>query len=167
MKKTIITRRITIDAPKEKVWDSLADFGNVQNMSPNVSKSYLTSDQKNGLGATRHCDFVSMGAQVEEKITAWNEGVSLRIEMFDPKHLPMMQGMQAYFEISEQGNKTALKGILEYGMSNVIGDFLNSVKMRQMNIKSWEQFLAGIKFNVENDENVDQKTILDLMAVEE
>ncbi len=167
MKKTIITRKITIDAPKEKVWNTLADFGNVQNLSPNVSKSYLTSDQISGLGATRHCDFVSMGAQVEEKIIAWNEGVSLRIEMFDPKHLPMMQGMQAYFEISEQGNKTALKGILEYGMSNVIGDFLNSVKMRQMNIKSWEQFLAGIKFNVENDENVDQKTILDLMAVEE
>ncbi len=87
--------------------------------------------------------------------------------MFDPKNLPMMLGMQAYFEISDQGNKTALKAIFEYGMSNAVGDFLNSVKMRKMNIKSWEQFLAGIKYNVENDENVDQKTILDLMSVQE
>ncbi len=70
MKKTIIIRRVVIDAPKEKVWASLADFGNVQNLSPNVSKSYLTSDQISGLGATRHCDFTSMGAQVEEKIIA-------------------------------------------------------------------------------------------------
>ena len=51
MKKTIIIRRVVIDAPKEKVWASLADFGNVQNLSPNVSKSFLTSDQISGLGA--------------------------------------------------------------------------------------------------------------------
>ena len=79
----------------------------------------------------------------------------------------MMQGMQASFEISHQGNRTLLKGVFEYGMSNVVGDFLNSIKMRKMNIKSWEQFMAGIKYNIENDEKVDQKTKLDVTTVKE
>jgi carbon monoxide dehydrogenase subunit G len=165
MKKTVITRRTIIDASKQKVWETLADFGNVQNLSPNISKSYLTSYKQNGIGATRHCDFTTMGAQVDEKIIEWNEGVSLRIELFNPKNLPMMQEIQAYFEIKEQGNSTSLEGIFEYEMSNVVGDFLNSIKMRKMNIKSWEQFMAGIKHYVENDENVDQKTKLDLTVV--
>jgi carbon monoxide dehydrogenase subunit G len=167
MKKTTITRSIKINASKEKVWEALADFGNVQNLSPNVAKSYLTSDTKNGLGATRHCDFTSMGAQVEEKITEWNEGHSLRIELYDPKNLPMMRGMNAYFEVAEQGDKTKLQGTFEYGMSNALGSFLNSIKMRKMNEKNWEQFMAGIKHNVETNEVVDKTTKLDLSLVEQ
>ena len=61
MSKTVISRKVIIDAPKQKVWDALADFGNVQNMSPNIAKSYLTTEQVNGVGAERHCDFTAMG----------------------------------------------------------------------------------------------------------
>lgn len=167
MKKTVITRKVLIKASKEQVWELLADFGNVMNMSPNISKSYLTSDKKNGLGATRHCDFTAMGAQVEEKIIEWNDGTSLKIELFDPKNLPMMRGMNAFFELNSKGNATELKAIFEYSMSNAFGEFLNGIKMRNMNIKSWEQFIAGIKYKVEKGENVDKKTILDLTIFEE
>ena len=81
MKKTIIERSITINASKQKAWEALADFGNVQNLSPNIKKSYLTSDDTVGLGSTRHCDFYSLGASVDEKIIEWNEGKSIRIEL--------------------------------------------------------------------------------------
>ena len=66
MKQTVISKKVKINASKDKVWDALADFGNVQNLSPNISKSYSTTDQKNGVGAERHCDFTMMGANVEE-----------------------------------------------------------------------------------------------------
>ena len=165
MKKTVIDRQIIIAAPKQKVWDTLADFGNVMNLSPNITKSYLTSEQKNGLGATRHCDFLAMGAEVDEKISQWDEGHSLTIDLFNPKNLPMMKGMQAHFEVSEEKGQTRLKGKFEYGISNPIGKFLNKIKMRSMNIKSWEQFMAGIKHNVESGEKVDKKTKLNLSSV--
>jgi carbon monoxide dehydrogenase subunit G len=165
MEKTIINRSVTINASKEKVWNVLADFGNVQNLSPNVVKSYLTSEKENGVGASRHCNFASMGAQVDERITEWNEGRSFRISLYNPKNLPMMKDIEALFEVAEADNKTVLKGTFEYGMSNALGKFLNSVKLRNVNIKSWEQFMAGIKHNVETGEKVSKETKLDFSDV--
>ena len=49
MKKTTIESKVKINAPKDKVWDILSDFGNVQKLSPGIAKSYLTSDTKNGI----------------------------------------------------------------------------------------------------------------------
>ena len=53
MSKTVISRKVIIDAPKQKVWDALADFGNVQNMSPNIAKSYLTTEQVNSAAGSK------------------------------------------------------------------------------------------------------------------
>ncbi|MFT6502258.1 MAG: carbon monoxide dehydrogenase subunit G [Crocinitomicaceae bacterium] len=165
MKKTIIDRKITINAPKHEVWDALADFGNVMNMSPNIAKSYLISDKKSGIGAQRHCDFTVMGAQVDEKITQWDEGNSMTIELYNLKRMPMMKEVQARFEVSEKEGKAVLNARFEYLISNPIGRFMNLVKMRKMNIKSWEAFMAGIQYHVETGENIDNTTRLDLSKV--
>jgi carbon monoxide dehydrogenase subunit G len=167
MKKTIITRKVAINASKKKVWEALADFGNVQSLSPNVAKSYLTSDQQSGVGATRHCDFAAMGAQVEERIVAWEEGESMKIDIYQSKNMPMITGMEAEFKISEEGESTVITGTFEYGMTNIIGNFLNSITMKKMNEKAWVQFLAGIKHNVETGEKVNKDTSLDLAPIQE
>ena len=49
--------------------------------SPGVLKSQVTSDQQEGVGATRHCYFAVNGATAEEKIIEWKEGESLKIEV--------------------------------------------------------------------------------------
>ena len=165
MSKTIITRKVIIDAPKQKVWDALADFGNVQNMSPNIAKSYLTTEQVNGLGAERHCDFTTMGAQVEERIVEWNEGESLKIDIYERKNMPMIADILASFNLEESDNKVILLASFEYSMSSGLGNVMNSLVMKKMNIKSWELFIAGIKHHIETGENVDKETQLDLSAV--
>jgi carbon monoxide dehydrogenase subunit G len=166
MKKTVITGRVAINAPKQRVWSALADFGNVQCLSPNIEKSYLTSDQKNGVGATRHCDFVSMGSEVEERIVEWNEGESLKIEIYESKNIPMIKGMEAEFKVSEEGGSTVVIGIFKYGMTNVFGGLLNSLTMKKMNQKAWIKFIAGIKHHVETGEDVKKETLLELSYVE-
>lgn len=167
MKKTIIMRKVAINAPKQKVWEALADFGNVKYLSPNIIKSYLTSDQESGVGATRHCEFASMGAQVEERIVAWDEGETLKIDIYRSKNMPMITGMEAEFQVSEEGDSTVVTGTFEYGMTNIIGNILNSVTMKKMNQKAWIQFLAGIKHHLETSENVNTDTNLDLSPVQE
>ena len=166
MKKTRIESEVVINASKEKVWAALADFGNVQNLSPGIAKSYLTSDLKNGIGATRHCDFTVMGGQVEEKIIEWEEGSTMKIELYDAKNIPMIRGMQALFKLKSVENGTVLTSIFEYNMSNIVGDMLNNLKMKKMNKKTWVHFLAGIKHYTETGETVNQKTKLDLASVE-
>lgn len=165
MKKTIITRKVVINAPKQKVWEALADFGNVEHLSPNIAKSYLTSDQQNGIGTTRHCDFVSMGAQVEERIVEWKEGESMKIEIYESQNMPMITGMAAKFEVSDKGESTVVSGTFEYGMTNLIGSMINSLKMKKMNVNAWVKFVAGIKHHLETGENVSRETKLDLSPV--
>jgi len=46
---------ITINATVKKVWDVLGDIGNIYVWNPGVVHSHSTND-KVGLGATRHCD---------------------------------------------------------------------------------------------------------------
>ena len=166
MKKTTIESKVIINATRDKVWDILSDFGNVQKLSPGIAKSYLTSDTKNGIGATRHCDFTAMGSQVEEKIIEWNDGHSFKIELYDTKNLPLIQGMNASFKLESHNKETILTSIFEYHMNNFIGDLLNSLKMKKMNKKSWVQFMAGIKHYAETGENVNKETKLDLSTVE-
>jgi len=165
MKKTIIKRKVTINAPKEKVWEALADFGNVQTLSPNIVKSVLTSEQKNGIGATRHCDFASMGAQVEERIVGWIEGESIEIDIYGSKNLPMITAMRATFTVSEDRDSTLLTGTFQYGMTNALGGLLNSLAMKKMNAKTWVGFIAGIKHHVETGEHVEKNTQLDKSGV--
>jgi carbon monoxide dehydrogenase subunit G len=165
MKNTTIKNTVIINAKKDRVWEILSDFGNVQNLSPGIAKSYLTSDINNGLGATRHCDFTSMGSQVEEKIIEWNQGNSFKIELYDTKNIPMIKGMNAHFKLEDHNNGTELTTTFEYYMNNFVGDIMNGLKMKKMNEKSWVLFLVGIKHYTETGESVTKETKLDLSAV--
>ena len=167
MKKTIIKRKVPINAPKQKVWEALADFGNVSLLSPNIIKSYLTSEQKQGVGASRHCDFAFMGAQVEERIIEWNEGEFIKIDIYESKNMPMITGMKAEFSLKPDGDATLLTGTIEYEMTNLLGNLMNKLTMRKMNEKAWVSFMAGIKHYVETGVNVEKDTILDITPVKE
>ena len=129
MKKTKITREIEIDASKERVWSIVADFGAMDQASPDVIKSYLTSERKTGVGTERHCDFSFMGASVEEKIIEWNAGESIKIDIYERKNLPFVRDMIAEFKVREENGKTILRASMEYGMSGGIGKLMNVLMM--------------------------------------
>jgi carbon monoxide dehydrogenase subunit G len=170
MKSTLIECKVSIQATKEKVWAALADFGNVYRISPNITSSHLTSDQKNGIGATRHCDLTLMGAQVEERITKWEEGNSLEIEIYEAKNMPMVKDMVATFLIEKNGNEnsnthTILKATFEYRMSNFLGDVMNMMGMKKSFSRSFYRFIAGIKHHVETGNDINRESLLDVNAV--
>ena len=63
---TKLAYEIEIKAPVEKVWEAIADFGNISKFNPSVPTSHLTADQAQGVGTTRHCDLFVPGASIEE-----------------------------------------------------------------------------------------------------
>ena len=162
---TKISREIEIDASKEAVWKAIARFGDICHASPGVLKSHVTSDQQEGVGATRHCDFAMMGANAEEKIIEWNEGESIKIEVYDLKNMPGIDTMQADFKVRQENGKTILRADLDYSMKNVFFDMMNTTVMKRMNIKNWDAVLAGHKKYIETGERVVEKTILELNKV--
>ena len=162
---TTISREIEINKPKEDVWNAIAKFGDICHGSPTVLKSHVTSDQQEGVGATRHCDFTMMGATVEEKIIKWKEGESMSIEIYEFHKLPGMKSMVADFEVRTENGKTILRADLHYSMKNVLFDAMNSLMMKKMNTGNWNALLAGHKKYIETGERVLEDTVLELDKV--
>lgn len=165
MRTTTLTRAIEINASKEKVWKALADFGNICHAHPGILKSFVTSAQKEGVGATRHCDFAMMGATAEERISDWNEGTYLKIEIDQLKNMPGVKTMSADFTIEEKGDKTLLTSTIEYSMKNIMFDLMNTMMMKRMNAGMLDGIVAGHKKYIETGEIVNQKTVLELDKV--
>lgn len=163
---TTIKRKIEINASKEETWKAIANFGDICHGSPGVLKSYVTSQLKKGVGATRHCDFAMMGATAEERITEWKEGESLKIEIYELKKMPGIKSMEAEFAVkSVSANKSLLTATLNYDMKNAFFDVMNTLMMKGMNTKNWNAVLAGHKKYIETGEIVTQKTVLELNKV--
>ncbi len=162
---TTISREIEITKSKEEVWNAIAKFGDICHGSPGVLKSHVTSQQQEGIGATRHCDFAMMGASAEEKITEWKEGESLSIEVYEFNKLPGIKSMTADFEVRTENDKTILRADLHYNMKNALFDMMNILMMKKMNTKNWNAVLAGHKKYIETSERVLENTVLELNKV--
>lgn len=162
---TTIKREISISLPKDKVWRSLADFGNICHGHPAVRKSFVTSAQKEGVGATRHCDFTMMGASAEERIIGWNVENNIKIEVYELHKMPGIDKLTLDLAIRSAGENTILTGIMEYTMKNILFDAMNSLIMQRMNANLLDGIMAGHKLYIETGKIVNENTKLDLTQV--
>lgn len=161
-----IIYEVHIDTPRGRVWEVVADFGNVANSSPLIAASKLTSAVAGGVGATRHCDFAMMGATTEEKIVDWVEGETLGIEITKITRMPLVVDQSAVFRLADDGDGMKLNARLNYSTRfGLIGQVVNAMMMRRMLDKGWRSYLAGIKYHAETGSNVDQKTELPIDVV--
>jgi carbon monoxide dehydrogenase subunit G len=106
-----VTKEIQIDAPREKVWTILANIGSVQDYSPGVVKSYYTSEIKEGVGTSRHCDLLPTGT-VEERIVNWRDGEQYSIEIYDGTEV-RYTGV-AHFTLKRGGEGTTVTQTMDY-----------------------------------------------------
>lgn len=163
-----VTREIRINAPKEKVWDVLADFGGIQVFNPTVPKSYTTNGQNSGVGAQRHCDLSQAGASLEERITEWVDGEKMVIEIYETKKTPPFKRAFATISVHESGpNATTVRGTLDYTIKfGPLGALMDVVMVKSQFGKAWGGLFAGLKHYIETGEEVNSPTGLDFSAVQ-
>ncbi len=162
---TTISREIEVNASKEDVWKAVSNFGDICKASPGVTKSFVTSEQKGGVGATRHCDFAMQGASAEERITKWKDGESLSVEVYELKKMPGVKTMSVDFVVRTENEKTILRGDLHYSMKNVMFDAMNSIVVKKVNTQLWNSVIAGYKKHIETGDLVEKGTALELDRV--
>ncbi len=161
-----ISYQVHIDAPQEKVWAAIADFGNVANLSPGIKKSYLTSEVTGGVGATRHCDLALYGATVDERIVEWDEGEGFRIDIYESTRLPIIKTSGGSLQVREHEGGTLLTGSLHTSLKyGFVGDLLYPVVLRKQLTKEWKIFLAGTKMHIETGDLIDRETRVPVDAV--
>ena len=152
-----IHHQIRIRAPKEKVWNLIADIGSIQNFNPNVSRSYYTSDIRFAVGASRHCDLLPMGS-VEERVTAYEEGKSLTIEIYDGEKAPPFAFNAGRFDVRADGEVTVVDIRFEYRLKyGPIGWLLDRLVVNKQMSKGLNNILIGLKHHAETGELVDRQ----------
>lgn len=72
----------TVHAAQARVWAALADFGGIYRFHPRVERSPLLSEQAQGVGAQRRCEFHD-GNQVVERVSAIEQGRSITIDIVE------------------------------------------------------------------------------------
>jgi len=148
-----LTRQVKINAPKEKTWEVLADWGAVSKWAPTITESHITTDAKRGVGAIRSCDHTQMG-NIEEEVVAWEEGTSLSYDVI--KGLPMpMKSLNNIWSVSGEGADSIVTLTMDFGMKfGPLGALMAALAVRRMMNKEMGLTLAGLKQYVESGEVV-------------
>lgn len=81
MKSVSIER--TLEAPPDRVWTTLADFGGVARWNPNLASASLLRGPSQGLGARRRCNMNDGKNHIIEVVTGWVESSRIEIEVTD------------------------------------------------------------------------------------
>lgn len=125
-----------IDAPVEKVWQVLDDFGEIQQWSKGVKFSALTSDGPVAEGATRHCKFEPFGG-VNERIAGYEPHKRMTVHIYEAFKMPISEAT-ADFNIEPANGGTQLT--LHYSYTpNLFGRVLGPYTRKQM-----EQGIGGL-----------------------
>jgi len=110
---TKVCGEIYINAKQEIVWEVLADLGAVSTWNPAIADSYYISEAKEGLGASRHCDFPD-GGYVNERATLWETGSLVRLYVYEGT-VPFDDYYGTY-SLCADGDATLVGFTLEYNI---------------------------------------------------
>ncbi|MGA7369098.1 MAG: SRPBCC family protein [Nitrososphaeraceae archaeon] len=94
----------SINAPKEKVWEVLADISGIHKWAPLVNNSTAFTSNNKGLGCERSCEIQNIGS-IHERVTEWNEGEGYRVEVAKIPNTPVKSGYTSWL-LRSKGDQT-------------------------------------------------------------
>lgn len=145
---TTLRHEIVIDAPLKKVWAALANLENVARYNPLVSAARYISENKEGIGAARECDFKSKGSS-RERVFEWEPERMLAIELYE--HDWPITSMRWWTRLAPEGGGTRVSQVMEYGMKfDVLGKLLNALVMKRKLDQGVADIFENLKRFVEN-----------------
>lgn len=161
---TRIESSIRIDAPKDKVWAVLADFGGIQKFHPGLKSSHSTSEANEGVGATRQCVLKPMGT-IQERIVEWKDGEEMLVEIYEGKNMPPLdfEDTKARLSARAEGDKTVVTMKMAYETKGLAGAAMNPVLKSQFS-KTVPSILQGLKYYVENGKKATSKELKQTFA---
>lgn len=129
-----VHHQIKINAPLEKVWDILTDLEQVRHYNKNVDSVCYISENKTGLGASRHCKFKGKGF-AKERVTAVVNKKSITMEIYE-SDMPMKY-MRWTNALSEVDGQTVMTATTEFKMKfGLLGTLMENfvVKRKLMEV---------------------------------
>ena len=144
---TKLHHEIKINAPVEKVWRSLANLESAKFTNSMVKTVKIISQNKEGVGSARHCDFKD-GKFVEERVTVFEPNKLISFELY--KHQWPLIFMRWTNKLEKHGNNTLLISDTEYELKfGIFGKIMNILIMRRKFSQIIDDALGKLKRYVE------------------
>lgn len=144
-----VTTKIQVNAPSEKVWDALSQYGNVYTFHAGVEKSVSRNGNpdKAAMGVERICDIKDGNKDVVlvERITEFVEGSHYRYEVFEWENFPLQMMFFGFAVEKDTSMNTHLKLTVNYRLKPGFLSGFMKWKIKKME----REILLGYKNYVE------------------
>ena len=141
------TTEIKIEAPVDRVWDTLADIGSIYEWNPGVKQSHVTTNYREGLGAGRHCD-LGKKRFLDETVVDWEPHQRLTMRIV-ATNLPLKTA-DIRVALRPAGGGTIVTvspaDALKFGL---LGTLLDWLFVRPTYVEGMRAMLLGLKEYVE------------------
>ncbi len=141
------TTEIKIDAPVDRVWDTLADIGSIHEWNPGVKQSHITTRYQEGLGTGRHCD-LGQKRYLDETVVDWEPHQRLTMRIV-ATNLPLKTA-DIRFALRPAGGGTIVTVSPTYALKfGLLGRLLDLLFVRRTYVEGMRALLLGLKKHVE------------------
>jgi carbon monoxide dehydrogenase subunit G len=142
-----LVHQIKINVAPEKVWDALSNLETIKYYNPLVSSVKYISSNKEGIGASRRCDFKPSG-YAKERIIGWEPKSSITMELYE-SGWPIKR-MWWETSLIPDGNGTMLSQYTEYEIKfGFLGKLMDSMMMNRKFKSIIEETLQNLKTKLE------------------
>ena len=148
-----VSRRISL--PAREVWRHLADFSGVARYHPFVETADQLSENNDGVGARRKCNFYD-GNSVVERVIEWEQGRRQRIELSEIS-MPMKRAV-AEFNLVQRGEReTEVTMSMNFTPKfGPMGALMGVMMMKPMMRKMFGGILQGLEHHARTGEIIGQ-----------
>ncbi|KIC47160.1 hypothetical protein RA28_05585 [Ruegeria sp. ANG-S4] len=150
-----MTKRVNASA--EDIWAAFNDWGGIWRFQPWVVRSPLLSQNNEGVGAKRRCEFVDK-TSIVETITKIEDGRAIHMTLSEtPKP---MKGGKSVIRLSPSGNGTdvIVEMDIEIGMGP-LGAIMGNLMMKPMMKKRVSLMLESLEHHLKTGGKIDSKGI--------
>ena len=146
-----------VNAAAEDIWAACNDWGGIWRFQPWVVRSPLLSQNNDGVGAKRRCEFVDK-TSIVETITKIAEGLAVHLSLSEtPKP---MKGGTSVIRLSPSGNSTdvIVEMDIEIGMGP-LGTIMGNLMMKPMMKKRVSLMLESLEHHLKTGGKIDSKGV--------
>ena len=146
----MLRHQIRIEAPIDAVWQAIAgDLTAVQHYNQMVSSARLLGNQREGVGAVRHCELKPKGF-VEERVWEWTPKRAIGLEVA-LSEWPIVF-MKWKTELADEGKATLVSQEMNYKLKfGPLGALLDALMMRRKLDGSIREMFEHLKHYVETN----------------
>jgi len=139
-----IYNEIMISSDSGKIWDILTDLELLEPYDPTVRKSVLISSQKARVGAARKVDMADGKNWFEERVTRFEPGNVLTIEL-TACSFPVERLSHSY-SFEQVGSQTKVIQVMDYTVKfGLFGKLIDALMIKKQSDAGIKKFMSGLK----------------------